>query len=688
MNLKLKNSITKCLLDGWKFIQSKQQPNGKWCGISFTSDGKWVASKTAFTTSLILTSLRPLFEYPVIDRKSLKQVVENAVEYLITESEEKYTTWNYWERTEPRRDKIPADMDDTSLALAAIKIWSPKKIGGKELANVVHSLFSTETTEGGPYNTWITDFKNDMRFNDCDIAVNANIAFMLSLIGINVPNLTKLFEQQVNDGSFKLKNISKYYKSPIVTLYFIARAYQGDKHQIFIDEILKLRITTGDWGTPMHTALALSALHYLGQDITIETKALGYIVVSAQGGYFKKEAFYFEGGDKINMWYHGSDTLTTSFCIEALCCATVSKTIKTKDGSEKISDKIISNQEVCKFENESKTVARNFLGRSKSLSKYFEKSAKVYLAKVYSHHWVKESILMPFFFADAFTEIGNRRNKKQFGLNEASLHKLSYANLCGWIGYSVLDEIIDGESPVSLIPFANFCLREMNTLYGEIFSEQSHKIIVSILEETDIAYAGENTRRMTKKGDSFLLETFLKEAVLRKSVLGKSVEYTYDINSSSKSIGQCIAGLGVLELLSDTDFKIPQIQQAFILFYRNYLEAKQDSDDAEDLLEDLGRGHISKVGALTLTAFVKKYPSKKLLSIEQDKDTLLDIFWNDVFPNLYEEISISLRCSEQDILKIPLNNTDYFLSLIRIAQSNIDKTKSERKLVQDFLKAY
>ncbi|MEN9582428.1 MAG: hypothetical protein RL641_382 [Candidatus Parcubacteria bacterium] len=652
MDKSLKNKIRTSIQSGWTYLENEQRVRGKFEGISFTEDGKEHISPTPFTTSLILLSLSSLLKCSFVEATPIRKVANKGVDYLLSEKENAYCAWNYWEKSEPLRNTLPPDLDDTALAFASIKLWRPEAIGGELLASLVHTLIASERNPGGPYNTWVTNYKKDRRWDDCDIAVNANIGYMLKLLGIKLDKLTKYFEKILDDNNV----FSKYYLSPITIFYFISRAYQGKKQKEFIVKIKKLQHKNGSWGTPLMTALALSALHYFGDDTTKTSKAILFIIKTQEKGRWKKEAFYHESKDAENIWYHGADCLTTSMCIEALNL-TATKENTTRKTHRDADDKASS------FNKELTIACENFITKAKSVSDDFGTIAKCWAHKMRNHRWICDSLLLPYFIQQSLG--------KHSSSTPEELSKLTYANLCGWVGYSLLDDVLDGNETKAQILFSNFCLREMNYVYSSHFSEKSLQLVGNILNQTDIAYYSEQHFRLHKVRDSYAIGDISNEKKFA---------------TQNKSLGMVISALGVIESLAEPDRL--RLQKYFVDFFHHFLTAKQDSDDAEDLIEDLSHGHMTKIGACVLVEFIKKYPERNTYQMPNDSTTFLELFWNTIFPNLLKEIQVHLVKAENCIGKMSLENVEYFQALITSLRNMIEATQKERENALAFLKTY
>ncbi|HRH31566.1 MAG TPA: hypothetical protein PK950_02765, partial [Candidatus Paceibacterota bacterium] len=544
-----KKKIADSIHNAWLFLAENQQPSGNFEGIAFADsvDGapaKEASSPTPFTTSVILTSLRNLKDSELVDQEQLAALASKAANYLLSQKDETLFAWNYWEIGNEKRRTLPPDMDDTALAVASLQAWQPESLDGEALANLVHALLMAEISVGGPYNTWLNDFKKYEVWADCDIGVNANIAFMASLLGITLKNLNQYFEEAVLSGKLS----SAYYLSPLVLLYFISRGYSGNKKELFTEVIEKERKADGTWGSPMHTALALSALHNFGKSIAGEIEAIDFILESESGGRWQKEIFYLERRNPEDRWYHGSESITTVLCIEAL--SLLLATIKNETKAIPIEE-----TESKHFLAEANTIAEEFSNRASAVSEEYKILAEKWIGKMFSHDWIRDSILFPFFLE---RDIISTQANSEKEITQQELSALSLANLFGWIGYTIIDDIMDEDSPAVMIPFANFCLREMNMLFAENLSADNMRTAKELLNEIDKAYSFEQSQRVAATMGTFRISADLQNLPLPENQL------------MPKSIGIAIAGLSLVSSSSNNN------SESLINFFRYFLRAKQN----------------------------------------------------------------------------------------------------------------
>ena len=161
---------------------------------------------------------------------------------------------------------------------------------------------------------------------EADPVVNANIIAFLG----NHPE-TKAAQRWLEDliSDRGLEGSSKWYPDTIAIYYAITRAMIRTQasldrlRPILADCILGLSDGNGGFGNILKTALAVSALHNIGSLDRIDAKRQVERFISSQredGSWPELLAF----GDQELKWGlvgqigHGSEAVTSAFCIEAL----------------------------------------------------------------------------------------------------------------------------------------------------------------------------------------------------------------------------------------------------------------------------------------------------------------------------------------------------------------------------------
>jgi hypothetical protein len=571
---------------------------------------------------------------------------EKAVRYL-KDQQQSDGSWNYWQKNskESSENPYPSDIDDTALAFAVIVRADSLFATGERLAQIVHTLTTIEITEGGPYNTWITDFQNFPEWQDCDMVVNANVARMLALLDVTMPRLTDYFDRLIGAKDFQ----SKYYRTPLSCLYFLSYSYAGTQKAACIDYIQSLK-QQGHWQSPLQTALALTALHNFGIDIkTQESPAITFLLnTQLKQGCWPKEALYieriFNGVEEVQ----DNICISTAFCLEALSLALpVPEDISLPD----------------KFAAERAIIIDQFLSTTTHVSDSFAAYAELCVEKMLAHAFFKESIVLPYYFLSA--------QGRHACYHDAVAIKLGLANLYGWIGYSLIDDVLDGERTNEMMPFAIYCIRQCNNCYAMIFKGNIPSVIQTTFDDIDSAYDKELITTLSPTQNGYDIATLPEK---------------HAIPTFQKSFG-CALPVICLLLLQGHDEDSNAIRQAS-MFFQSYLHARQSNDDAHDFLEDLNRGHLTHIGHDLLMMYKEEYPAANEIILEKNEPLLLDLFWNKLFPIVHSEISQTITVALEALDQLSLDEKSYFTALLRELKKANDKARHEHTSMLAFLNSY
>ena len=225
--------------------------------------------------------------------------------------------WRYYRH-------LPQDLDSTALCSLVIGTHPWVLLG----RNVPTMLANRD--EKGRFMTWVLaadepDVVSPFRI-EADPVVNANV---IAYLGDHpeTRDAQRWLEALVADGN--LEGSSKWYPDTVSTYYAIARAMVRARpafdlqRPILAERILALRDEQGEFGNVLQTAQAISALYNIGSFESTDAKRHTERLVNSQdedGSWPELLAF----GDQELKWGmvgqigHGSESVTTAFCIEAL----------------------------------------------------------------------------------------------------------------------------------------------------------------------------------------------------------------------------------------------------------------------------------------------------------------------------------------------------------------------------------
>lgn len=633
----MNKTLAKLVTGGLNYLQDEQFSDGHFPGV-LCSPNDGGTTQTLLPSVLIATALSSLKQI-----ESAQQIILHIATFLLTQRDID-GSWNYCIASdEHSHHQHPNDMDDTALAYASI-IASDSLYGTSSImAELVHLMTSVEVHEGGPYNTWIADFSHDEHWADVDIAVNANIAYLLALLDVVLPEMTIYFDDCISTNAIQ----SQYYESPITTLYFLSRTYTGAYKQACIDLILGEQIA-GHWQTPLTTALALCALYRFGVPLNEYGAAVDYLSNTAEDNHWADEPFSVNRTINATPLYQGSAALTTAVCIEALSYA-----IQSSDPTPFTAIPFL-------FERDAIVTA--YRVHSKGLSPEFSLLAERALNDLLDHPFLRESMVLPYLFA---------RAQGTHAISDHTLHQLGLANLYGWIGYTVLDTIMDDEFDKHVLPFSMYCIRQLVSIYREVLPGTLYTTIEDILNQTDLAYMHEYSARLVLNDNGIALGTLAPR---------------HTIPTYQKSLAHALPVLAILLLEGHAPDGDALMRMR--TFFEQYLHIRQYSDDAHDLIEDLTAGQLTHVLYDVLTEYKKAYPHAVTINPKTDETTLLELFWRIVFPSIYEAMLESAQTAKQALSGIELRDPSYFIQLIDELVMQQERIFEERTRMYQFLAAY
>ena len=225
--------------------------------------------------------------------------------------------WRYYRH-------LPQDLDSTALCSLVIggHLWI---LLGRNVPQIL-----ANRDEEGRFMTWVLeDDEPDVvsRFRiEADPVVNANVIAYLGDCP-ETRDAQRWLEALITEGN--LEGSSKWYPDEVAIYYATARAMIRARpaldrlRPILADRILGLRDEEGSFGNILQTAQAVSALHHVGRIDSIDVKCEVERFTGSQredGSWPELLAF----GDQTLKWGtvgwigHGSESVTTAFCIEAL----------------------------------------------------------------------------------------------------------------------------------------------------------------------------------------------------------------------------------------------------------------------------------------------------------------------------------------------------------------------------------
>ena len=298
---------------GLDFLESTIDKNGAWHCIRFNTANPDIPrhfERPPFVSALCVLALESCNEIRA------KAICTATKRYLV-DTIEYPGLWRYYSH-------LPQDLDSTALCSLVIGNH-PWILLGRNVPKIVGNR-----DEEGRFLTWVlAEDEPDVvsRFRlEADPVVNANV---IAYLGDHpeTKNAQRWLETLIADGG--VEDSSKWYPDAVSIYYAISRAVLRVQPSLdhllpmLADRIVGLKDKSRGFGNVLQTAQAVSALHNLGGLEAIDAKHHVQRFVNSQredGSWPELLAF----GDQFLKWGtvgrigHGSEAVTSAFCIEAL----------------------------------------------------------------------------------------------------------------------------------------------------------------------------------------------------------------------------------------------------------------------------------------------------------------------------------------------------------------------------------
>ena len=308
-------AIRRAIEKGIAFLESAQLPSGEIpIETSPTPEmsGECVRDPVVFPAAL---AARALSITP-----SAARVRSRAVEFLLREMEPD-GLWRYPSSEHPGHDYIPLDVDDTSIASAALAAAERRFPNNRALllANRARrGLFKTWIVRWWPHPRKTYRFFRDStaELGDVDAVINANVVIYLGMCEETRPAIAHMLAVLRANGEMMS---TKWYESRFTVWYFFSHALCEIAPEA--GEMIVRRIETATPRNALDLALAASALLLWNRAPDVQP------LINAQlpSGAWPRAGFYHAGLKRISPnafqptppWW-GSEALTTILAVEAL----------------------------------------------------------------------------------------------------------------------------------------------------------------------------------------------------------------------------------------------------------------------------------------------------------------------------------------------------------------------------------
>ena len=298
---------------GLGFLQSTVDENGAWHCIRFNTADPDIPrhfERPPFVSALCTLALESCDE-------AQARAICTATRAYLADTIEYPGLWRYYRH-------LPQDLDSTALCSLVVGTH-PWILLGRNVPQVL-----ANRDKEGRFMTWVLaedepGVVSPFRI-EADPVVNANV---IAYLGDHpeTRNAQRWLEALIAEGN--LDGSSKWYPDTIAIHYAVTRAMVRARpaldrlRAILADRILGLRDDKGEFGNILQTAQAASALYNIGSLERIDAKRQVEKLMNSQredGSWPELLAF----GDQSLKWGaagqigHGSESVTSAFCIEAL----------------------------------------------------------------------------------------------------------------------------------------------------------------------------------------------------------------------------------------------------------------------------------------------------------------------------------------------------------------------------------
>ena len=653
------NDIVAFIKCGLEIIKSEQRKDGSFatlssCHADFSEAHTYV---TTFAASNILRCLNSVvcgMPDRLTDMLDIATVRESIAGFLLAQHGGRWS-WNYWSRdaSEYRAMPYPDDLDDTFVALSALRECNPALVDGRVLAHAVQALIATEVKPGGPYRTWLASGDHWASMKP-DIAVNANINNFLASLDVALPGLDSFLGEAIEGG----RVTSPYYPGAIPVAHFLGRSYGGAHGIKLLEIILDERLTNGLWMNDLESAMAISAICSIGFVDSVAESSMRAFMDKVVAGAWAPHPFCTDLVRDGMRQYAGSRALTAAFAIEAAARWAAARRSDVCSIGDQRSGYAWESEGARILGAIKEMAVRDCLG----LPAFIKDSVSVQIDSVRD----SEIVLVPY---RAYAALGSSPFVGHY-----ILERLALANFYGWMAYAIYDRCLDDDMDgTAMLPVANVLLRKTTQLYRELGRNISGftNWCAALMDGVDEANAVEFAQcRLVRHGDILTRPNPMPVGMMRRA--------------GRKSLAHALPAVGVYLLVGD---RAISKARTLISFFLHYLIARQLHDDAHDWEDDLKRGALTGVGAQILDAW--RRGDKGNINLAKDMPELRNIFGHDCVPTIMETIVAQTGKARRALAHVPeISHPEALTSILNPLDSAAFGVANNRKIALEFVAAY
>ncbi|MDP1884298.1 MAG: hypothetical protein Q8L10_02920 [Candidatus Moranbacteria bacterium] len=599
-------------------LNSRQQEDGSFLDAA--------GSPSILHTALILSALEKSGQDPLIEK-----IRDKAARFLLSRKD---ADW-----------KFSPETGLNFFALAALAAYDKNLLDGEAMAKILIDLTSLESQEGGPYFSRAED-------RSIDLATNAGIANFLSEEGVELPELTKLFENAIRTKNFK----SSFFTSDYPAIYLISKICPEGRKQEFINFILEKNNRERGVASLLETVLALNALLNLGHQGEEAQDILNYLENSTER-LDSTYPFYVDGN---GLPVDSTADLNGALYLEAL---------RKKESPSRQNQ----NGPVADLDGPEKEMLESILATAEKrfahLPAEVQKLAGREIRKTISGNRDNQMSLMAYYMKKSLGE-------KAAGIPDSLVAEMGLANVFFWTAFIIYDDFWDEDeaADTAVLPVANLYARSYVDFFNFVLPAETgfNEFFHGLMDGSDAANTWENLHCRTKvEGSKFFIPKNLPDYG------------DYDLKYRPAS-GQILGPVAMLVRLG-YGLESPEVTN-LVAYFKNYLIAMQLNDDAHDWEEDMKRGHLSTVVTLLLKDL--DWPEDSI-DLETDLEELRKVFWFKTIGKAAQAAASYAEKSRQALAAITiLENAAPLEKIINATESVARKALKEQADTVSFLQTY
>lgn len=610
---------------------------------------------------LARTEFRETVFYPAIISLALQHTDEHTGESIASSIREKINQFllsqirpefcfTYWANDSDRTLPIyPPDLDDTMLAVNALQEYDPYFLSGTRLAQLTTHLLRCETTPGGPYRTWITAHREGGAWQEVDVVVNTNIYHTLKKSHISLPTLEKFCYDAIQNRHFH----SPYYVGVWPSMYALTKLEITDP-KLITSLINYIQAQTKSLYDPLACALAASSLIRLHAAPHIIEPLVALLLHTP--ALFPSSNYIMERHRSEETELSGASAWTAAAIIETL-------SLYQKYREQQPTKATGTYFKIGLYD----TIVLKATRRLSNLPAPLYEEALSALARTVANDRHQEIGLLASYSNQYLSQTVSPR----------ILQRLGFANLLGWLAYSLYDECFDEGKITSRLAVANIALREVAASYQLLTSNnrQLQQWTRQILDRVDVAHGLE-------------LEYGRLHIHSGQVELNSLKNHTQLPHPSERSLAHMLGAGYVFETMHPTD--LTAVLRQLENFFQNYLATKQLCDDMHDWYDDLLRGHLTSV-TLPLWTEWRSRTDVKITSIHllEVTPTLHTLFWKKILPNTIAQAEKYVDAAQTACIVLPWQREPvYFHEALARLQTSLRVCREEYQKTQEFLDSY